>query len=472
MEGVWDQVLDRDLVPRDLCTAPCYLVRLPPPTTRSAGARRPVATTAAIACPMEGDVFAAFPEAGPGDQDLPPSLRHAPVSAQRFWLRHAPPRPAAAMQYPSLPWSVFAKALRDECSGDESDRLFGRFDLDRGDPAPLESLRAALLFGGGNTGAATATSDAPGGDAEGVITAAALARLATEAAVTAPAPSAGEAERHPEWLALFAEPLIEEDVHLTKVTTAAGRPIPAGPSRLFRFLVSEADSGGRAGGGVEIVLDEEGLADESEAAAAAAAAAARERRPEVRRRVIAVLGRRGAGKSRICHALLHSDTLASSCTEEQGPADGRTCATTAGVMSHRGWLRDPAARRNGAGAGPGRGGGYALAIRLLDCEGESESLHLPTEEPSPALFSPMPQLPAACKTDEEGTKSIESQTAEAAAAAAATSATETERMRLMRQRQDLVQVRWCFKVREANFVGGLSKKLKNKMRKWIVKTGD
>jgi hypothetical protein len=235
---------------------------------------------------------------GEGARDIPPSLRQADSSAQRFWQRCAPARQSFDLYYPAFAWDDFCAALKREAAGGET-ALFGKFDF--ADESCLESLRAALeAAAGGQLRLPTNSAGAP------IVPPRAFQAVVEEAA-RAPALAAlpeDERQRYPPWLALHVPPV-----------PRGGQDAVVLPQRLLQFGICTAAGGQSAGGVVDLRVDEAGMR--------AADAAARDKTVS---RVVVVTGRRGSGKSFLCRSLV-VDSVVSALktqgkTEEAAEADG------------------------------------------------------------------------------------------------------------------------------------------------------
>ena len=163
-------------------------------------------------------------------------------------------------------------------------------------------------------------------------------------------------------------------------------PVPEGgddplvkAQRLIEFVVS-----GGGSGKLELRVDEEGLKQAEMAA-----------RPRVASRSVAVLGRRGAGKSFLCRKLVEESLVAANKAqggtaslpelerEELVPLlgpkrsgslltlDSDVAGCTSGIMSYAARILP------GDYDGRGRMAGYRMPIRVLDMEGETDSSSSP-----------------------------------------------------------------------------------------------
>jgi hypothetical protein len=306
----------KDLTP-DLFTYPSYIVRVPAPYLLPPVGPLQPAAQAGVGERVSGDECteeegmgleefkpykqgsSGLPSAsGEGARDIPPSLRQADSSAQRFWQRCAPARQSFDLYYPAFAWDDFCAALKREAAGGET-ALFGKFDF--ADESCLESLRAALeAAAGGQLRLPTNSAGAP------IVPPRAFQAVVEEAA-RAPALAAlpeDERQRYPPWLALHVPPV-----------PRGGQDAVVLPQRLLQFGICTAAGGQSAGGVVDLRVDEAGMR--------AADAAARDKTVS---RVVVVTGRRGSGKSFLCRSLV-VDSVVSALktqgkTEEAAEADG------------------------------------------------------------------------------------------------------------------------------------------------------
>ena len=363
----------RDLTP-DLFSYPSYLVRVPAPFLLPARAgssgvaledKEQLTREEALGLeefkPYPGGAKA---RAQQGLRDIPEPLRHVDVTAQEFWRRCAPARNPAELYYPPFSWADFERSLREEAAGGDA-TLFGKFDFS--ETTGVASLKAALeeLAGG-------QLPTSPHGQA--VVPPRVFATLVQQAA-TVPMPLAEEErERYPAWLASYVPP-VQQDAN-----DALVKALP-----LLQFMLAP-DPGAQASAGhlrVALEVCEDGMRKAEEVA-----------RTRVPSRAVAVMGRRGTGKSFLCRKLLEARVLPrsklSSVSAEATQAEAylpplgakggggilSTCSEegcTSGVLSYT--------TRLCMGDESGRGmRGYQLPVRVLDTEGESDAGDKPQRE--------------------------------------------------------------------------------------------
>ena len=325
-------------------------------------------------------------------RDIPDSLRRMEVSAQEFWRRRAPPRNPSDLYYPPFSWVDMERSLREEAAGGDS-ALFGKFDFS--EPASVASLRAALekLAGG-------QLPTTPDGDA--VVPPRVFAALVQEAAATVPMSlPAEERGRYPAWLAR----------HVPPVPEGADDPLVK-PLRLLDFVLVPDHGAEVLGGGgtsearqqkVALAVSEDGMQKAEEVA-----------RTRVPSRVIAFMGRRGAGKSFLCRKLLEGGVMAGSKRRPDGSADAALhlddflpalgAKSSAGILSHcseegctAGVLSYTTRLCTGDESGR-RMPGYFLPVRVLDTEGESDAGDKPQRD------SLQPLEPWPCGITEEDSR--------------------------------------------------------------------
>jgi tRNA A37 threonylcarbamoyladenosine biosynthesis protein TsaE len=364
----------RDLTP-DLFSYPSYLVRVPAPFLLPARAgssgvaledKEQLTREESLGL-EEFKPYAsrAKARAQQGLRDIPEPLRHVDVTAQEFWRRNAPARNLAELYYPPFSWADFERSLRKEATGGDA-TLFGKFDFS--ETTGVASLKAALeeLAGG-------QLPISPDGQA--VVPPRVFATLVQQAA-TVPMPLAEEERgRYPAWLATYVPP-VPQAAHDVLV-----KALP-----LLQFVLAP-DPGAQASseGRLKVALEvcEDGMRKAQEIA-----------RPLFPSRVVAVMGRRGTGKSFLCRKLLEAGVLArsklSSVSQEPMLSDAylpalgakggggilSTCSEegcTSGVLSYT--------TRLCMGDESGRGmRGYQLPVRVLDTEGESDAGDKPQRE--------------------------------------------------------------------------------------------